>query len=147
MCNAARNSRRVWSEVCNLLHTSPPSDAKSAAKCQSFSDTVVAIFRYKALDIHDRIAAALGSIASDLLMPDPQHTSATRKDITLVTPDEVKAILASISGKSSLLEYVPTSLLKSASEVFSRIITRLANCHLARAIYRRNSRLTRSHHC
>ena len=121
------NSCRVWSEVRNLLHTSPPSDAKSAAECQSFSDTVTAFFEKKVLDIRDRIAAALGSTAPDPLMSHQQHTGATRNDITLVTQSEVEAILTSISGKSSPLDFVPTSLLKSASGLFSRIIARLTS--------------------
>ena len=44
-----------------------------------------------------------------------------------VTVDEVCCLLEKMSGKSSPLDFVPTSLLKSCSEAFSQINAHLAN--------------------
>ena len=44
-----------------------------------------------------------------------------------VTPDEVKKLLSGIPGKSCPLDFIPTSLIKSCSGVFSELISRLAN--------------------
>ena len=104
--------------------------AKSAAECHSFSDSA-SVLQKKVLDICDHIAA-LCSTAPDQLMFDLQHTSATLNDITLITQDKVEAILALISGKSSPLYFVPTSLLKSASECFHDSSQDSRICRLAK---------------
>ena len=48
-------------------------------------------------------------------------------DLTPVTISEVQNILGSMPSKSSPLDYLPTSLLKSCSSVFAPIICTLAN--------------------
>ena len=109
------------------MHTSPPSDAKSRDECQSFSVGVATFFINKVLNIRARIAVALVDVIPNPLMSDPSHVGSTLDGITLVRPDEFETILVSMSGKSSPLDFVPTSLLKKASGTFSHIIARLAN--------------------
>ena len=75
--NATGNSRRIWSEVKNSLHSSPPSDAKSNEECQAFNVTVVSFFTNKVRDIRNHIAVVLGAVVSDPLMSDPPHVGPT----------------------------------------------------------------------
>ena len=48
-----------------------------------------------------------------------------------VSPEEVSKMLSSLQPKSSPMDYVPTSLLKSCSDIFSIIISNLANLSFA----------------
>ena len=49
------------------------------------------------------------------------------------TPAEVSKLLQSMSNKSSQLDYIPTSLLKSCADVFSILISHLANLSFTQA--------------
>ena len=44
-----------------------------------------------------------------------------------VSPDEILKLMASMECKSYPMDFIPTSLLKSCSDVFSILISRLAN--------------------
>ena len=59
--------------------------------------------------------------------PDPIHTGQECSTPPTVTPSEVSKLLASIPSKSSNLDYIPTSILKTCSSIFSPLIARLAN--------------------
>ena len=50
---------------------------------------------------------------------DPPHVGPRLDNLTPVTPDEVLRILSSLPPKSSPVDYIPTSLLKTCSTVFS----------------------------
>ena len=59
--------------------------------------------------------------------PDPIHAGQEFFTFPAVTPSEVSKLLASIPSKSSNLDYIPTSILKTCSSIFSPLIARLAN--------------------
>ena len=59
--------------------------------------------------------------------PDPIHTGQEFSTLPTVTPSEISKLLASIPSKSSNLDYIPTSILKTCSSIFSPLIARLAN--------------------
>ena len=56
-------------------------------------------------------------------------------DFTPVTPVEVSQLLRSMSNKSSPLDYIPTSLLKSCADTFSILISHLANLSFTQATF------------
>ena len=56
-------------------------------------------------------------------------------DFTLVTPAEVSKLLQSMANKSSQLDYIPTSLVKSCADTFSIIISHLANLPFTQATF------------
>ena len=58
----------------------------------------------------------------------------SRYDIT-VHPAEVSQLLRSMSNKSSPLDYIPTSLLKSCGTTFSILILHLANLSSTQATF------------
>ena len=95
--NAAGNCRRVWSEVRDLLHASPPTDTKSNEECQHFSALVAAFSIKKVRDIRSRISIVLNGAAPNPMTFDPQHIGITLSNMTSVTVDEVKDILTSMS--------------------------------------------------
>ena len=63
------------------------------------------------------------------------HTGQKLNDFTPVTPAEVTKLLNSMSSKSSPLDYVSTSLLKSCASTFSILISHLANLSFDQAAF------------
>ena len=59
--------------------------------------------------------------------PEQPYSGPQLENLSPVTPDEVKKLLSGIPGKSCPLDFIPTSLIKSCSDVFSELISRLAN--------------------
>ena len=74
---------------------------------------------------HQKIVALKESISLKLLgNPSPfdfdqPHWNELLSDFMPVTPAEVSKLLQSMSNKSSQLDYIPTSLLKSCADIFS----------------------------
>lgn len=124
---AAGNSRCVWTECKNLLHTSPPTDLGTNEECQLFTKVLATYFINKVHNIKIAIGAALHGMASDSLMLDMPHLGAQLCDLDSVTMAKVEHLLWSMSGMSSPMDFVPISLMKTCSDVFSPIIARPAN--------------------
>ena len=66
---------------------------------------------------------------------DLPHSGEVLSDFNPVIPAEVSQLLRSISNKSSPLDYIPTSLLKSCGNTFSIIISHLANLSFTQATF------------
>ena len=56
-------------------------------------------------------------------------------DFSPITPAEVSQLLRSMSNKSSPLDYIQTSLLKSCDDTFSILISHLANLSFTQATF------------
>ena len=66
---------------------------------------------------------------------DQPHRNELLSDFTPVSPAEVSKLLQSMSNKSSQLDYIPTSLVKSCADTFSIIISHLANLSFTQATF------------
>ena len=66
---------------------------------------------------------------------DQPHCNELLSDFMPVTPAEVSKLLQSMSNKSSQLDYIPTSLLKSCADIFSILISHLANLSFTQATF------------
>ena len=86
-------------------------------------------------NITTAIGAALYSMAPDPLMSETPHLGAQLCDLYAVTPAEVEHLFRSMSRKSSLLNFVPTSLMQACSDMFSPFIARLANLSFQQGIF------------
>ena len=62
-------------------------------------------------------------------------TNTYSQSIHLFTPLEVSKLLHSMPGKSSPLDFIPTSLLKSCSDTFSILIAHLANLSFSQGVF------------
>ena len=58
---------------------------------------------------------------------DKAHDREQWNDIQPATPEEVRKLINSMPGKSSPLDPIPTSVLKKCSDIFSHVISHLAN--------------------
>ena len=87
--------------------------------CQYFIDKIV--------NLRTAIQSKLSQCSP--VNPFPDLTCEIDKiyDLPPVTTDEVLNLIKSSNSKSCSLDFIPTSLLKSCSTVFSKLITTLAN--------------------
>ena len=126
---AGRDPRRRWSVINDVLHATSETKVMSEDECRKmshvFADYFVDKVRKVKCAITDRVSRLFG-VGQDPLYSDRQHTGAVYSDITPPTVDEVRRILNSTPGKSSIVDRIPTSLLKSCSDVFAPLIARLA---------------------
>jgi hypothetical protein len=125
--DAGSNPRRVWSAVKDLLYINQhdpitaPTDEDTA-----FCSTLAAFFVNKVRNIKAAILLSLAGQKFDPLSSDPT-SSKFLSVFDPVTETEVLRLLKTMPSKSSPLDFIPTSLIKSCSGAFAHIITRLAN--------------------
>ena len=119
--------KQKWRTVKDLLHSNSTDtilpDDECASLCTRFSDFFVSKIRNLKRTIMDK-----SNLLTNMQPFQEQYHSGHKFDnIPPVTPDEVKKLLSSIPGKSCPLDFIPTSLIKSCSNVFCEIISTLAN--------------------
>ena len=114
-----------WRTVKHLLHSgSTATDSTmSTDECSNLCATFSSYFVNKINNLKHSILIKLGSFTVKPQFIEQPHTGPQFESIPLVTPAEVQKLLASIPSKSCKLSYfIPTSLLKSCSDVFSELI-------------------------
>lgn len=116
-----------WRLVKEVLHNDDRQPAASHEDADRLSRSFTTYFTNKLSTIAANIQATLQSKP-----PSPQYTQTpTTHSLMSVFPpatvSEVAALIKSIPGKSSPLDFVPTSVIKSCHDVFAPLITHLAN--------------------
>ena len=96
------------------------------AECASLVSTFSQFFVDKVNRIRDSIAVELQSTVRRLFTARP-YLGPTLSSFRPVTTEEVRRLLSAMPSKSSPLDVLPCSLLKSCSDVFAPVITKLAN--------------------
>ena len=121
--NNCSNSKQRWSKINNILHPK----SKTKLQCEINSTTFIQFFHNKIVQLGLSIKSKI--ISSNITVPsrDPIHSGLEFSNLSTVTPSEVSKLLASIPSKSSNLDYIPTSILKTCSAIFSPLIAKLAN--------------------
>jgi hypothetical protein len=128
LVDPAADSKRHWQVVRHLLHSADTDRTLTAAECTNLCHTLSSFFMDKITNLKQTILHKLSSIdIATLNFVVPSHFGPRLDTIPPVTVDEVHRILANITSKSCSLDFIPTSLIKSCSDVFSELITNLAN--------------------
>ena len=99
------------------------------AQCAQLVSTFCQFFVDKVKRICDNISAALQSSVRRTFAI-RQHFGPQLSSFEPVTTEEVRKLLSGMPSKSSPLDVLPCSLLKSCAHVFTPAITRLANLSL-----------------
>ena len=131
--------RERWKVVNELLHAKPEqpmsTDDEDRALCISFA----AFFKDKISAIGNRLRRILVGIVFDPLGFDEKFAGdSPLHSFEHVTVDEVSRLLKSTSNKSSIMDFLPTSLLRECSNVFAPIIARLANLAFTEGVFHEN---------
>ena len=125
--SCSKNPKSLWTTIKSILHSSTPAEQLPPAVSKPLADSLASFFREKIVSFKLAISSKLGGPPSSFAF-DKSHTGQKLNDfITPVTPADVTKLLNSMSNKSSPLDYVSTSLLKSCASTFSILISHLAN--------------------
>ena len=122
----SKTPKSLWTTIKSILHSSTPAEQLSPADSKPLADSLASFFHEKIISLKLSISSKLGGPLSPFDFDKP-HTGQTLTDFTPVTSTEVTLLLNSISKKSSPLDYIATSLLKSCAGTFSILISHLAN--------------------
>ena len=115
----------MWRTAQSLLHNNHKV-VYSNAECASLVSTFCQFFVDKVNRIRDNIAAALQSTVR-CVFTDRPYLGPKLSSFQMVADEEVRRLLSAMPSKSSPLDVLPCSLLKSCSDVFAPVIARLAN--------------------
>ena len=127
--DATADPRRRWSAIRDLLHAAAPSETISTSECRQRCDLFANHFVQKIRNVKASIAdklARIGTVGRDPLDRDYPHVRHSLDDVEAPTIDDVTKIISAMPGKSSNVDVIPTSLLKSCADVFAPPIARLA---------------------
>ena len=113
-----------WSAIRDVLHSSGSVEVNLGGQtlCDSFSS----FFTNKIRSVKAAIAAKLAGSTIDPLRFDGTFSGEPFRDPDPPTVEEVKKLIDSMPAKSSPIDSIPTSIIKSCSGIFSILITRLA---------------------
>ena len=114
--------------------SSPPSEQLSPSISQPLANSLASFFHQKIVALKESISLKLLSNPS-LFNFDQPHCNELLSDFMPVTLAEVSKLLQSMSNKSSQLDYIPTSLLKSCADIFSILISHLTNLSFTQATF------------
>ena len=123
---AKDNPRRLWNSVKTLLHSND-TYLDPAVQPKDFCSVLASFFINKVNDIKVSISSVLGATVKNPFTHDCEYEGLPFCAFSPVTAGEVERLLTRMSAKSSPLDFIPTSLLKSCKCVFATIIARLAN--------------------
>ena len=132
--SCSKNPKSLWTTIKSILHSSTPAEQLPPAVSKPLADSLASFFREKIVALKLAISSKLGGPPSPFAF-DKSHTGQKLNDFTPVTPAEVTKLLNSMSSKSSPLDYVSTSLLKSCASTFSILISHLANLSFDQAAF------------
>ena len=96
--------------------------------------SLASFFYQKIVSLKDSTALKLQGSPTPFDFDQP-HSGEVLSDFTPVTPAEVSQLLWSMSNKSSPLDYIPTSLLKSCADTFFILISHLADLSFTQATF------------
>jgi len=125
---ASGDVKSTWRTAQRLLHSNNKV-IHNDADCKQLASAFSRFFVDKINKIRINIESALQSSARREFSTRP-HVGPTLSSFQPVTTDEVHRLLSSLPTKSSPLDVLPCSLLKSCADVFTPAITRLANLSL-----------------
>ena len=141
---ASKNPKHLWSVIMSLLHSSSPSEQLSPSISQPLANSLASCFHQKVVALKESISLKLLGSPSPFDFDQP-HSNEPLSDFTPVTPAEVSK-LQTMSNKSSQLDYIPTSLMKSCADTFSILISHLANLSFTQATFPSKFKLDSSRH-
>jgi hypothetical protein len=118
---------RRWRTINELLHANVTdktrTDQENSHLCRDF----IKFFVSKIDSLKLNIAAKLAALPHCPAFFEPPSLNLLTSSLPPVTPAEVLRLLSSLPAKSSPVDHIPPSLIKSCSAVFSELISVLAN--------------------
>jgi exonuclease III len=128
--SAADHPRQLWKTTRSLLHSDDNRSDWNDSECMKMSTDFSNFFSDKLSRISAAISTAL-LIANPIIFHDRPLAGGILPSLYPTTPAEVEKLIFSMPAKSSPLDIIPTSLIKSCADIFAPIISTLANLSFA----------------
>jgi hypothetical protein len=135
LSNLSNNSRARWRLIKEVLHTNESQGQVSAAASKRLAASFTLFFRDKLAAISSNIISKLSASRSSRPPVISSSPSMPLPTLAPVSLSEVDQLLRSTPTKSSPLDFIPTSLLITCSEVFAPIIANLTNLSFSQGAF------------
>jgi len=126
IAEAADDPRRRWSVIRDVLHVTETKTYRSADESQKLYDTFVVFFNDQIQKAKEAIKTRLSSHRTQPLQLDTAFTGLPLDGLQPPTLDEVRRLISIMPNKSSPVDCMMTSVIKSCADVFAALITQLA---------------------
>jgi len=129
VAESSRDPRTLWSCVKGLLHMnnqSAPHEPGMCNRCSSFFDEKITKAKSKISTMRAQLTPDLSQVQTTNDPSEPCLDS-----LAEVSVAEVSKLISRLPNKSSPLDYLHTSVIKSCSDVLAPLIARLANLSFA----------------
>jgi len=126
IAEAAEDRRRRWSAVRDVLHVTETKTHRSADESQKLCNTFVVFFYDNIQKAKEAIITRLSSHGTQPLQFDMAFTGSPLDDLRLPTEDDVRRLISTVPNKSSPVDCILTSVIKSCPDVFAPVIAHLA---------------------
>jgi len=123
---AAEDRRRRWSAIRDILHVTETKTHRSADESQKLCNTFVVFFDDKIQKAKEAIKTRLSAHGTQPLQFNTAFAGSLLDDLRPPTEDEVRRLISTMPNKSSPFDSIPTSVIKSCSDVFAPLIAHLA---------------------
>ena len=128
---SASNCRRRWQIAKELLHADKSKLSVDCVSCEHFAD----FFKSKIENLTRAVATAASKLRPSAVHLDLPFTGTPLDILPPLDIDTVSDLIRSTKPKSSCVDYIPTSLLKSCPEVFGALLCRLANLSFTEGVF------------
>jgi hypothetical protein len=116
--SAAADPRWRWAAIRDVLHRTESHQLRSDAECSRLRHGFALFFSHKIHCIKETINARLGSTLGDPLKLYPHHSVQMLADISAPCNDEIRKLILPMPSKSSPIDRIPTSVIKSCVGFF-----------------------------
>ena len=124
----ASGPRQQCKVVNNLLHTEPKNELQSPEECERLFQGLSDFFRDKILKIRTSISLILQFLpASFIVQCIRRHTGSSLNVLASFSIEEVVKLVTAMQSKSSPMDILPTSFLKSCINVIATAIAHMIN--------------------
>jgi len=134
---ADSNPRRKWSVIRDVLHSTQTPEILTAVDSKALCVTLADFFITKIRNISSNILSRISTSGrdTDALYADPKHIGESFSILQPPSVDEVLKLINSMPGKSSPVDNIPTSVIKSCADVFAPLIARLATLSFQEGVF------------
>ena len=119
---SSHNPRKLWAVVKGILHTNHTSKQHESRMCDKFAS-------YFASKV-EKVKSSVMECVKQIITPPMYTTKTPTTSLDLFSPateTEVLRVIKCLPSKTSPLDYIHTSVIKSCADVLVPLITRLIN--------------------
>ena len=132
--NNAATAKDRWRVAKELLHSTTTTHNRTLDELNNLCNLFSNFFVDKISTLKRTICANAASLA-DLVFPNPVYAGSQLDILSPVSVPEVYKLITNIQPKTSSVDYIPTSIIKSCPVVFSEIICTLANLSFKAGVF------------